>query len=285
MVEEWMLLANCAVADKILRHFSACSLLRRHPVPPPRQFDPILKAAAAAGFSLDISDSRALAASLDAAVRPDDPYFNKLVRIMTTRCMTQALYFGSGDLSPPEYFHYGLAAPLYTHFTSPIRRYADLVVHRLLAAALGLQPLPPGLRDREGLRAAADNMNVRHRNAQFAGRASVELHTLIFFKDRTVVADARVTKVKANGLIVFVPKYGIEGPVYLTSKDNNVKDTEVPFLLDEDKQALKAADGSVSYALFDPCVVRISVEEGAGRRRQLLLALVGREQLADKDMV
>ena len=63
-----------------------------------------------------------LAESLDAATRPDDPYFNKLIRILATRCMTQALYFGSGDCTPPEYLHYGLAAPLYTHFTSPIRR-------------------------------------------------------------------------------------------------------------------------------------------------------------------
>ena len=60
--------------------------------------------------------------SLDGAVRSEDGYFNKLVRIMATRCMTQAVYFGSGDLAPPEYCHYGLAAPLYTHFTSPIRR-------------------------------------------------------------------------------------------------------------------------------------------------------------------
>lgn len=66
--------------------------------------------------------AQALAESLDRAVRVDDAYFNKLVRIMATRCMTQAQYIGSGDFAPPEYHHYGLAAPLYTHFTSPIRR-------------------------------------------------------------------------------------------------------------------------------------------------------------------
>lgn len=71
-----------------------------------------------------------------------------------------------------------------------------MVVHRLLSASLGLCPLPPGARDREGLKALTDNLNVRHRNAQMAGRASVELHTLIFFKNRTVVADARVTAVR-----------------------------------------------------------------------------------------
>ena len=57
-------------------------------------------------------------------MRADDAYFNKLVRIMATRCMTQAAYFGSGEVAPAEYYHYGLAAPLYTHFTSPIRRCA-----------------------------------------------------------------------------------------------------------------------------------------------------------------
>jgi exosome complex exonuclease DIS3/RRP44 len=69
------------------------------------------------------------------------------------------------------------------------------------------------------MRAVVGNLNERHHNAQMAGRASVELHTLIFFHKRTVVADARVVKVRANGLIVFVPKYGIEGPVFLISKD------------------------------------------------------------------
>lgn len=91
---------------------------------------------------------QALSDSLNNAVRPDDSYFNKLVRIMCTRCMTQALYFGSGEADPADYHHYGLAAPIYTHFTSPIRRYADVVVHRLLAAAIGLDPLPDRARDR-----------------------------------------------------------------------------------------------------------------------------------------
>jgi len=215
MVEELMLLANISVAEKIVRHFPSCSLLRRHPTPAPRQFDPLLKATAACGLNLDVATSKALAESLDHCVREGDTYFNKLVRIMATRCMTQAIYFGSGDVGPPEYHHYGLASPIYTHFTSPIRRYADVVVHRLLAAALQLQPLPDSARDMDALRECSDNLNKRHHSAQMAGRASVELHTLIFFKERSVVADARVSKVKANGLIVFVPKYGIEGPVFL----------------------------------------------------------------------
>ena len=49
--------------------------------------------------------------------------------------MSQAVYFTSGDHEPAEYLHYGLAAPVYTHFTSPIRRYADVVVSKISLSA------------------------------------------------------------------------------------------------------------------------------------------------------
>lgn len=58
MVEEMMLLANITVAEHILKHFPAQALLRRHPVPPPRQFEPLLKAAVAAGVSINPETSQ-----------------------------------------------------------------------------------------------------------------------------------------------------------------------------------------------------------------------------------
>jgi exosome complex exonuclease DIS3/RRP44 len=82
----------------------------------------VAQACQACGITIKTGSSKEVAASLDAAVRSDDRYFNKLVRIMATRCMTQAKYFASGDSAPSEFLHYGLAAPIYTHFTSPIRR-------------------------------------------------------------------------------------------------------------------------------------------------------------------
>jgi exosome complex exonuclease DIS3/RRP44 len=121
LVIRFMLLANISVGKRIVECYPTFALLRRHPVPSPDMFEPLIRAAAAAGFTIKCDSSRALADSLDLCVVPEFPFFNKLIRMLATRCLTQAIYFSSGDLSPKEYFHYGLACPIYTHFTSPIR--------------------------------------------------------------------------------------------------------------------------------------------------------------------
>ncbi|XP_054809171.1 exosome complex exonuclease RRP44 homolog A [Prosopis cineraria] len=270
MVEEFMLAANVSVAEQILESFPSCSLLRRHPTPTREMLEPLLCTASAVGLHLDVSSSKALADSLDHAVG-DDPYFNKLIRILATRCMTQAVYFCSGDLSPPEYHHYGLAAPLYTHFTSPIRRYADVIVHRLLAASLGISKLPSIFQDRLQLTSISDNLNYRHRNAQMAGRASVELHTLIYFRNRPTDTEARIVKIRSNGFIVFVPKYGIEGPVYLMSRTEKGGGE---WYVDEQQQKIKKMDGSLSYSILQPVVIHMEVVEPQPNRPKLQLTLI-----------
>lgn len=97
-------------------------------------------------------------------------------------------------------------------------------------------------------------------------------------------------QVKANGLIVFVPKYGIEGPVYLTEKDGSSKQQQEgqppqQWLLDEERQTVRTADGSQVYSLFDKCAVSIHVEETTGHRQTLVLELVPREQLPASEVV
>lgn len=72
------------------------------------------------GVEIHTDSAKALADSLDVARVDGFPYFNTLLRILATRCMMQAVYFCSGMDS--DFLHYGLASPIYTHFTSPIRR-------------------------------------------------------------------------------------------------------------------------------------------------------------------
>lgn len=122
LVEEFMLLANVTVSKKILRHYPTLSVLRRHPSPNRSMFQSLISKARCRGFEIDIEDSKRLADSLDSAQVENEPYFNKLLRILSTRCMSPAQYFCSGEYRPMDWHHYGLAAPVYTHFTSPIRR-------------------------------------------------------------------------------------------------------------------------------------------------------------------
>jgi exosome complex exonuclease DIS3/RRP44 len=207
LVEEFMLLANISVARRIYAAFNDSAMLRRHGAPPPTNFETLQKMLHfRRNISLDVSSSKALATSLDAAQVEGDPFFNTFVRILATRCMLSAEYFPSGTLSPPEFRHYGLATDIYTHFTSPIRRYADVVVHRQLAAAIGYENLHASLRDRSGMEGVCKNINYRHRMGQMAGRASVEYFVGQSLKGKKSVEEAYIMRVLKNGFVVFVPR-------------------------------------------------------------------------------
>lgn len=232
LVEEFMLLANITVASKVFDSFSQTALLRRHATPPPQNFEDLInQLSKKRGMELDVSSSGALASSLDRCVDPQNPFFNTLVRILATRCMTSAEYFCAGAHAEPEFRHYGLASPIYTHFTSPIRRYADLLVHRQLASAIGYEgedghAVIEGVNTRGKLEDICRNINFRHRNAQFAGRASIEYYVGQALKargekmaaggtDTGIDEEGYVMRVFENGVVVFVPRFGIEGVVRL----------------------------------------------------------------------
>ena len=115
------------------------------------------------GFTIYPDNNKTLAESLDRAVDEKNPDANRILRMLATRCMTQALYFPAGTVPTEQYRHYGLAIPIYTHFTSPIRRYADVVVHRQLAAHLGIFDVDsmPRMFSGARLKALSEEMNTR----------------------------------------------------------------------------------------------------------------------------
>ncbi|KAK7753753.1 exosome catalytic subunit dis3 [Diatrype stigma] len=216
LVEEFMLLANISVARRIYEAFPQTALLRRHAAPPKTNFDELAnQLKVKRGMELQTDSSKAVADSLDRCADASEPFFNTLVRIMATRCMMSAEYFCAGTQAFPEFRHYGLASEIYTHFTSPIRRYADLVAHRQLAAAIGYEAMHPAVRSRGRLEAVCKNINVRHRNAQLAGRASVAYYVGQALRGQEAEEDAFVMKVFSNGFVVLVPRFGIEGLIRL----------------------------------------------------------------------
>lgn len=268
LVEEFMLLANTSVAGKIYEAFPQTALLRRHAAPPKSNFEELANQLnVKRGFSLRTESSKAVAESLDSCVDPNEPFFNTLVRIMATRCMMSAEYFCSGTQSYPEFRHYGLASEIYTHFTSPIRRYADLEAHRQLAAAIGYETLDISLHSKPKLEDVCKNINVRHRNAQMAGRASIEYYVGQALKGRVAEEEAFVMKVFSNGFVVFVPRFGIEGLIRL--RDLATPEPEGAF--DEEEYVLRVSGTTVKLQveLFQKVVVRISdvKEESTGKRK------------------
>lgn len=266
LVEEFMLLANVSVARKIFEAFPQTAILRRHGAPPKTNFDELSnQLKVKKGLELHVDSSRALADSLDRCVDPAEPFFNTLVRIMATRCMMSAEYFCSGTQSEPEFRHYGLASEIYTHFTSPIRRYADLVAHRQLAAAIEYEAVAPSVRSRGRLEAVCKNINVRHRNAQLAGRASIAYYVGQAVRGRVTEEDGFVMKIFSNGFVVLVPRFGIESVIRL----RDLADPEPAATYDAEAYTL-ATTGSreIRLELFQKVRVRISdqKDETTGKR-------------------
>ncbi|KAI0838883.1 RNB-domain-containing protein [Hypoxylon sp. FL0890] len=266
LVEEFMLLANISVASKIYEAFPQTAILRRHAAPPKTNFDELAnQLKVKRGFELRFDSSKALADSLDQCVDPKEPFFNTLVRIMATRCMMSAEYFCAGTQAYPEFRHYGLASEIYTHFTSPIRRYADLVAHRQLAAAIDYEPMHPSTRSRGRLEAVCKNINVRHRNAQLAGRASIAYYVGQSLKGRVAEEEGFVMKIFSNGFVVLVPRFGIEGLIRL----RDLAEPEPESVFDAEGYTLRCTGSrEVQVELFQKVLVRIRdvKDEGTGKR-------------------
>ena len=296
LVEEFMLLANTSCAQRIYEAYPTTAVLRRHAPPPEDNFETlkdILKKRR--GMELDTSSSGALAASLDRCVDARDPTFNTLVRILATRCMLAAEYFCTGSVARNAFGHYGLAMGMYTHFTSPIRRYADILAHRQLAAAIGYEPLPASLYSKHYVEDVLGVVNKRHRAGQLAGRASVEFYVGLAIMarnaergaDATEVgkavvpsqaggrgllrADAYVVRTFRNGLAVFVSQYGLEGLITFPQDcafDAETYQVTIP-------AGVSGLGRDVTLGIFDRCQVEIGVEKDRSTKRgRVKMALV-----------
>ncbi|XP_070476266.1 DIS3-like exonuclease 2 isoform X1 [Equus przewalskii] len=216
LVEEFMLLANMAVAHKIHRAFPERALLRRHPPPQTKMLNDLVEFCDQMGLSMDFSSAGALNKSLTETFG-DDKYSLARKEVLTNMCsrpMQMALYFCSGMLQDQAQFrHYALNVPLYTHFTSPIRRFADVLVHRLLAATLGYREVPNV--EPDALQKQADHCNDR----RMASKRVQELSTSLFFsvlvkESGPLESEAMVLGVLNQAFDVLVLRYGVQKRVY-----------------------------------------------------------------------
>ncbi|KAI3385920.1 hypothetical protein SNEBB_005789 [Seison nebaliae] len=250
MVEEFMLLANISAAKKIYEVFPQSACLRRHPIPPQSNFDHLISVARSKNIHLDTTSNLTLSKSLENVERETSKDFSMMLKIMTTRCMTRAAYFSSGLLPESDFTHYGLASDIYTHFTSPIRRYADVMVHRLLSSALHVDRIDERLLDKNVVQQICNNLNYRHKMAEEVSRASIGIYTKAYFRDRLEKLDAFIMYVRKNGIQIMMPKYGIEMPFFFTGHITQYNETD---------NTLKVKD--LVFRAFDRLVVQVSVSE------------------------
>lgn len=216
LVAEFMIFANCAVAEHLARHLPQSAMLRRHPLPNANNFGEIIELARSRGIEMDFSSNHALAQSLHRAESIGDRMFTYTLRNLTTLAMAEAEYMSSGMFSPNEFYHYGLAVEFYTHFTSPIRRYADLVVHRQLLSILATQrgstaPSSSYTPSNFLLQDIADHLNFKNRQSKEVQRNSKGLYQNMFFATRPNKDDVEigvVTAIKSSSLVLYFPKFG-----------------------------------------------------------------------------
>lgn len=232
LVEEFMLLANQSAATQICRTFPDRAILRRHEVPIERRLKEFARIAKSLGYSVDVSSAGALHSSLSA---PSDPKVREVLRVLCIKAMHRAKYFSSGSLPFEEFRHYALNVPLYTHFTSPIRRYPDVLVHRMLSASLehsssgesssSTNNFPFYLQDDE-VREVAHRANQRKDGAKGAQDQSIHLYLCQYLtrlakergKKSVLEAEALITEVKDRSISFLVRAYGIEERMYLDQR-------------------------------------------------------------------
>jgi ribonuclease R len=261
VIEEFMLAANEAVAERLHKE-GVGSLYRIHEQPDPEKVEEFGELVASLGYRVPTNLER---------IRPEDFQLvlrqiqgkpeEKLVSTLLLRTMKLARYHEE------NLGHFGLATDMYAHFTSPIRRYPDLVVHRALRALRkGLDP------EREAwLRGKLPEMG-RHlsemeRRATDAERELVEWKKVRFMADKLGEAfSGYVTGVQSFGLFVELEEIYVQGLVHVSSM------TDDYYRFDEKAHHLKGENTRKGYRLGD----RVEVQVGRVdlERRQIDLALV-----------
>uniref|UniRef100_T1IJ75 DIS3-like exonuclease 2 n=1 Tax=Strigamia maritima TaxID=126957 RepID=T1IJ75_STRMM len=217
LIEEFMLLANMAVAHKILKSFPGKAVLRCHPPPIQHLMDEVLETFSTVGLNLDSSSAGKIQESLT-HFRKDSSLISQARQLAITsllsKPMQRALYFCAGSYECEKlYHHYALNVPLYTHFTSPIRRYADILVHRLLAAALDYTQEP--LVDKRWLQRQCEHCNDKKYAAKLCQESSQEIYLGAFIKETNIREEvAMVIAVLDHSFDVLILQFGIVKRVY-----------------------------------------------------------------------
>ena len=271
MIEEFMLAANEGVARSFTER-EEDTMWRVHDAPSVERLETFAALAESYGITVDVDEVRTPLGLATVSAELKGHRAEKALSFQLLRSLKQATY------DVVNIGHFGLAAADYLHFTSPIRRYPDVVVHRLLKRRLatlqrpagGFPPqdaLPP-LPSRQEIAATALQSSQTERKAMEVERETVDVYRTFFMRDRVGdIFDGTVSAVTNFGLFVTIPDPFIEGLIRL----EDLPEDEYDF--DEVTMRLSGALGGFSIALGD--AVTVEVLNVSVPRRKIDLRLAG----------
>jgi ribonuclease R len=245
LIEEMMIQANVAAAETlekknqalVYRVHDAPSLAKQEVL---REFLATLSIPMAKGGNMRANSFNGILAKAEGTVH------QTMVNEMVLRSQSQAVY------SPDNIGHFGLNLLKYAHFTSPIRRYADLIVHRALVGALNLGPGGITAEEEGQLDDIAAEISTFERRAMAAERETVDRLIAHHLADRVNQEfQARVGGVTKAGLFVTLPDYGADGFVPISTLGTDY------FVYDEAHQALVGEKTGLGFQLGDTVEVRL----------------------------
>jgi len=214
LIEESMLAANVCSADFIARAKHP-ALYRVHEGPTPEKKTLLQNYLKALGLGLSIGDDPTPAEYQAIAAATKDRPDAAQIHQMLLRSMQQAIY------TSKNIGHFGLAYEAYTHFTSPIRRYPDLLVHRALRSGLGLAP-PASNSEQAGLAALGAELSRLEKRADEADRYVNTFLACAYLRDRVgQVFEGLITTVVEFGCFVQLLGVGVDGLLHMSALDDD----------------------------------------------------------------
>jgi ribonuclease R len=258
-IEEFMLAANEAVAAALTAG-GAPALYRIHEVPDPLKVEEFSELVTSFGYRLPAAADQVRPHDFQLVLRQvEGKPEEKFVSFLLLRTMRLARYHEE------NLGHFGLATASYSHFTSPIRRYPDLVVHRALRAMRHRLPPTAGLA--EALPEMGRHLSDRERKATDAERELLEWKKVRFMAAKVgETFSGYVTGVQAFGLFVELLDVYVQGLVHVSSM------TDDYYAFDERGHRLTGANTQAVYRLGD--LVQVQVARVDLERRQIDLGLV-----------
>jgi ribonuclease R len=235
-----------------------------HEEPQPEKIEALRETAEAAGFTLAKGQVLKTAQLNRLLQQAEGTEHDELINMSTLRSMTQAYY------SPENFGHFGLALTHYAHFTSPIRRYSDLIVHRALIAAHGWgnDGLKPD--EIERLEETAKHISDTERRSMAAERDTTDRYLAAFLSDRVgATFTGRISGIARFGAFVKLDETGADGLLPMRALGHEY------FHYDADSQTLMGADTGLVIAIGDKVEVRLA--EAVPVTGGLTLELVGFE--------